>query len=259
MARILAATVLVAGAAVSAQQLSLSANCQTAVKNIAANKDASACLQPAPLIAAVASTDANSSIVEPVNSWLTSLCSASPCSNSTLEFIVNTATDGCATELSLIGYDSSQKSQITDLVKQIYPTARKVVCLKEGNDNCITKTLKGVEASVGTLSANNLAKLVGSANLGIGKDIPKDVQCSNCIKAAYNAINTDFPGVLSSSKDELSQQCGASFVDGQAPSGITQSAASTSSSGGNNGAIASLPDLATYLLVAVGGVFAAVA
>ncbi|KAL0575060.1 hypothetical protein V5O48_006905 [Marasmius crinis-equi] len=253
MTRVFATTAFAAGLAIASAQ-TLSSNCQNALTNIAANSDASACLAPGALVG-LAAGNTSTSIVQPINNWLGSVCNASPCSNSTLDFIVNTATDGCSTELSVLGYDSSQKNQVMDIVKQVYPTVRKVVCLKDGNDNCVTKTLQGVESAVGPLSIDNLVKIVGSLSLN-SSTIPQSVTCSNCVKAAYNTINKDFPGTLDGAKDDATKQCGASFVDGQDPSGITQSAAATSGSGNNGAMFGAYPDLATSALVVLGGLFA---
>ncbi|KAJ8077322.1 hypothetical protein AAF712_004197 [Marasmius tenuissimus] len=257
MTRILATTAVAAGLAVASAQ-TLSSNCQNSLTTIVQNNDASACLAPSALVG-IAAANSSQSLVDPINTWVNSVCGSPSCSNSTLEFIVNTVTDGCSTELSVLGYDSSQKAQITEIVKQVYPTARKVVCLQSGNEKCITKELKAVESSIGTLSVDNIVKLVSTLSFN-NQTIPKDVYCSDCTKAAYNAINEDFPGTFDDSKSDIQQQCGASFVDGQNPSGVSQSAASTSGGNGGNGAMfGALPSLATSGLVVLGGLFALVA
>lgn len=76
----------------------------------------------------------NSSVVDPINNWLTNLCGSPACTNDTLSAIVNNATTGCATELSALGFnaaDSGAKDQVTAAVETYYPTVRKVICLKE--------------------------------------------------------------------------------------------------------------------------------
>ncbi|KAG7098694.1 hypothetical protein E1B28_000607 [Marasmius oreades] len=255
MTRVLAAITLVAGfATVSAQNLT--PGCQNALKNIAANQDAAACLTPAALVG-IAATNSSTSLVGPIGNWLDSLCGVSPCSNSTLDFVVSTLTSGCSAELSLVGYTSDQQSNIEAVVRQYYPTVRKVVCLKDGNDNCITKTLKAVESVVGPLSIDNLAKIItGSSNLN-SSAIPKEVYCSDCTKAQYNIINKEIPNAFDGSKSDITQQCGSSFVDGQDPSGITQSAVASPSKGNAAHMLSAFPDTsATYAFLAVAGLFA---
>lgn len=256
MTRILATTAVAAGLAVASAQ-TLSQSCQSSLASIAQNGDASQCLAPGALVG-IAAANTSTSLVDPINGWLNSVCGAPSCSNSTLEFIVNTATNGCATELSVLGYDSSQKQQIIEIVKQVYPTARKVACLQSGNEKCITKDLKALEGSVGTLSIDNIVKIVGTLGFN-SSSIPKELYCSDCTKAAYNTINADFPGTFDGSKDEIQQQCGASFVDGQNPSGVSQAASSGSGSGNNNNGafFGAFPNaLATSGLVVLGGLFA---
>jgi hypothetical protein len=43
--------------------------------------------------------------------------------------------------------------------------------------------------------------------------IPSNITCTDCVKAAYNVINTDQPGLLPSEVNStLQQECGASFI-----------------------------------------------
>ncbi|KAK1224586.1 hypothetical protein PQX77_012481 [Marasmius sp. AFHP31] len=257
MTRILATTAVAAGLAVASAQ-TLSQNCQSSLTSIVQNNDASACFAAGPAIG-IFNANSSESLVDPINSWVNSVCGAPSCSNSTLEFIVDTVTNGCSTELSILGYDSSQKAQITEIVKSVYPTVRKVVCLQSGDEKCITKDLKAVEGAIGTLSVDNITKMVTTLGFN-ATSIPKDVYCSDCTKAAYNIVNQDFPAYLADSKNDIQQQCGASFVDGQNPSGVSQSAASTSGGNGGNGAVfGALPGFATSGLVALGGLFALIA
>ncbi|KAF9263288.1 hypothetical protein L218DRAFT_973110 [Marasmius fiardii PR-910] len=222
MTRVLAVTTLVTGIAIVSAQ-NLTPACTSALGTVATNSDASACLAPAALVG-IAASNSSTSLVDPINNWLSSLCAASICSNSTLDFIVNTVTDGCAQELSLLGYNSNQKTEVASAVKQYYPTVRRLVCLKDGNDICITKELQGIQNVVGPLSIDNVVK-IAMGGLNSTSSIPKDVTCSNCSKAQYNLINTEIPGLLDdSSKSEFQNQCGASFVDGNTPGGISQTA-----------------------------------
>ncbi|KIM40213.1 hypothetical protein M413DRAFT_446381 [Hebeloma cylindrosporum] len=204
---------------------SLSTNCTAALTGIAANPDASKCLSPGSLVSVVAA-GANNSIIPPINNWLTSLCGAPACSNDTIAAVVKNVTEGCSTELSGLGFTSSLTPSITSIIQQYYPTVRKVVCLKDGDTNCVTQTLTNIQDTVGTLSLTNLAQIA----LNPPTSLPANVTCTNCVKAAYNIINTDVPSIVADVAPALQSQCGASFTDGTTPSGISQSASTADAS-----------------------------
>lgn len=84
---------------------------------------------------------------------------------------------------------------------------------RSGNTNCVTETLTNLQDAVGSnLTLTNIAGLVASGNDTNDTSIPSSVTCSNCTKAAYNTVNTDFPGLLDSENSTLQDQCGSSFT-----------------------------------------------
>ncbi|PPQ63477.1 hypothetical protein CVT24_005134 [Panaeolus cyanescens] len=237
MFRTLTVTALIAYA--SAQ--SLSQQCTATLAAIAGNPDAASCLSPGSLVSIVAGGSSNS-IVASIDGWLSNICGAPACSNDTLAAVVKNATEGCSTELSGLGFNSNLTPTITGLVQQYYPTVRKVVCLKDGDSNCITKTLGDVEATFGTLNLQNIIKIVTNPP----DDLPANITCTNCVKAAYNVIAQDVPGLVSDTSAGLQQQCGADFTDGQTPTGISQSAntnVASSPSTSNGAALSTLTSL----------------
>lgn len=258
------AAVLSGASLISAQ--SISSGCEKSVSDVIASPDA-ACLNPSGLLP-IFLGGANTSLVAPINNWLTGFCSAAPCSNQTLAAIVTNVTTGCSNELKALGLGSGTAAEITTTVQQFYPTVRKVLCLKDDstNQNCITETLTNIEKTTGPLSFDKIASELTNP-LALASAVPKDVICSNCVKAAYNVINQDLKGLIpSAANSTVSSTCGASFVDGQNPSGISQSAAqaaiaspSSSSKPKNTGTSLSggaLIGLTTSLLVAVSSAFA---
>lgn len=108
----------------------LSTQCTNALTGIATNPDAAACLAPGSLVQIIAG-GANTSIVGPINTWLTNVCSAPACSNDTISAVVQNVTTGCSNELSGLGLSSDMIPSITSLIQQYYPTARQVICLKQ--------------------------------------------------------------------------------------------------------------------------------
>ncbi|KAG6852868.1 hypothetical protein C0991_008478, partial [Blastosporella zonata] len=183
-----------------------------------------ACLVPSPLIAIL--TSPNASIVAPVNNWLTGLCAAPVCSNDTLSAIVVNATAGCSTELASFGLSSSDNTAVTALLQQYYPTARNALCLKDGSTNCITQILTNVQEITGTISLSNAVSLASAST--DNATLPANVACTDCVKAIYNTVNTAIPGLFNS--DSVQETCGASFVDGTTPAGITEAASNSTQS-----------------------------
>ncbi|KAF8967879.1 hypothetical protein BDZ97DRAFT_475549 [Flammula alnicola] len=204
--RIVTLAALVASAAAQ----SLSTACTNTLAGVATNPDAATCLSAGSLISLVGG-GSSSSIITPINTWLTSLCGAPACSNATLAAVVQNVTTGCSTELSGLGFTSDLTSSVTAIVQQYYPTVRKVVCLKDGDTNCITQTLTNFQSVVGTLTLSNIANLVSNPP----SNIPTNVTCTNCVKAAYSVINQDIPSIVSGAAPSLQSECGTSFTGKQ--------------------------------------------
>jgi len=240
----------------------LSSGCISTLASIAANPDVVTCLNPSPLVSLFI-TGGNTSVVTPVNSWLTGLCAAASCSNDTLAAITTNLTTGCQAEFAPLGLTNA--SQAVPLVQQVYPVVREIVCLTDNNDNgalCVTQTLQNIQNVTGTITVSVLFSWISN---GLPDTVySSNVVCTNCVKQTYNVINQDAPTFLNSSTTStLSTTCGASFVDGQTPSGISESASQSTSpaSGSGSGALAlNLPPSSALggasALVLFSGVFA---
>jgi len=219
--------------AASAQ--TLSQNCQQALTQVAANPDASNCLDPSALLQ-LAIGGTNASIIAPVKAWLGGICSAGPCSNNTIAAVVTNLTSGCSAELSAAGLttDSSGVAAITTEIQAAYPTVRQVLCLSDNSNsgtNCIVELLTDIQNAAGaTLSISEIISLVMNPT---PQDVPTNVTCSDCSKAMYNVVNQNFPALLNDSTASVQATCGANFTDGQTPSSIVQTASSTGSSNNN--------------------------
>ncbi|KAJ7924937.1 hypothetical protein B0H13DRAFT_1976805 [Mycena leptocephala] len=220
-------TALFAASSVSA--LTLSSACQAALTGVATNPDANACLSVSSLLTTV--LQPNSSIITPVGSWLKTLCSAAPCSNATLSAVVTNITTGCSAELSSADSSDTSASTLIPLVEQYYATARKIICLTDSGTNCIVQTLSNIQSILGTLSISNIGDVIEKAFTTTS--LPTNITCSNCVKEAFNVLNTDFPSTASTLSSGLNSECGSSFTDGTTPAGIVESASTT---GTNNSA-----------------------
>ncbi|ESK90234.1 hypothetical protein Moror_7688 [Moniliophthora roreri MCA 2997] len=241
MIRLLAPTLLFNFAATVTAQI-LSSECINAINQVGANPDVDSCLTPGPLLP-LASGNESTLVIEPINDWLGSMCSAAPCTNETLAAIVRNVTIGCETDLRKVSheYDPNRTPSIISLLLQdAYPTIRKVLCLQNGDTKCLTEgfnTLQsgGITGSDGGLSLKDMPAVINNFILDPERGafgshgLLKNISCSDCAKAAINTVEDDFPGLIfkengSFNKTYIANACGASFVDGQDPDGITQTA-----------------------------------
>ncbi|KAI0633316.1 hypothetical protein C8Q77DRAFT_1057496, partial [Trametes polyzona] len=223
---------------------SISSQCQAALATIVTNSDAS-CLNTQALVGLFVSTSAsssNSSIVPTVNTWLTGLCSRPACTNETLATVVKTVTSGCNTELGQLGLTDVDAGSLTSLVQTAYPTVRQVVCLGDNNNAlCLTETLNNLEPYTGPLTTANIQSLASQIEGGTVPNLPSNVTCTDCTKAAYNIVQQNFNGLISGFSSEVSSTCGATFTDGAQPSSVTQLATdSTASAAASSNAAAGM-------------------
>lgn len=202
-------------------QLSISTQCETALAGLLTNSGAQ-CLNPKGLVPLV-SLDANSSIIDPLNSWDQGMCQASPCTNDTLATVVSDLTSGCSSELSQLGAGSISNSQLTSLVQELYPSVREALCAQDTSNNtlCPTEFLTNLQVVTGTLTLTALESFVNQVVSSSVPNIPKSVECTDCTKTWYNIVKSAFPAVVSSDAEtNISDTCGSDFVNGQSPSDV---------------------------------------
>ncbi|KAF8637960.1 hypothetical protein AX16_010593 [Volvariella volvacea WC 439] len=202
----------------------LSSSCTSTLASLATNPEAS-CLNPAALIPLFVGSQ-NASVVGPIDTWVTGLCATGPCSNETLANIVTNVTAGCSTELNTFGLGPDRTEGLITGIQAYYPTARRIVCLQDGDTNCVTQTLTNVEQYTGPLTVNETVNLITGSS---GVRIPSNVTCTDCMKAAYNIFREDVPLLGNEIEYGLQEQCGSSFTNGTTPGGITETASSTTS------------------------------
>lgn len=252
------ALVTVAGGASLVAAQSISSQCQSTLASLALSSEAS-CLNAAGLVS-FATLGSNSSIVPPVNSWLTGLCSKPACTNATLASVVTNVTSGCSSDLSSLNLSTSDVNDLISAVQTAYPTVRQIACLEDTADSnslCVTETLYDIQNKTGTLTTSNIESLVSQVTAGaLPSFLTSNITCTNCTKAALNIVNKNFPGLLDESVNNTIQgQCGASFLDGAAPASVSQSADSASAATTNGAGALAL----SFGAVALSSVFAAMA
>ncbi|KAJ7188111.1 hypothetical protein C8R46DRAFT_1023578 [Mycena filopes] len=221
---------------------SISAGCTDSLKALLTNSDA-ACLNPSALLSFFVGNA--QSVPDTVNNWLNGLCAVGTCSNDTLAAVVANVTMGCAADLG-----SGVGSTVTEIVQEVYPTVRSIMCLKDDASNklCVTETLTNLETLVGKLSFSdfNLGTaftdfqkvLTGAANLA----------CTSCVKAAFRLaaplpIVQQFPQAEQQAALQVDAICGANFIensasDSDSQDGVTQTATTEAFTTKTNGALA---------------------
>ncbi|KAI0743865.1 hypothetical protein C8Q80DRAFT_1272496 [Daedaleopsis nitida] len=224
-------------AGTSAQDLTLSDTCQTALGNIVASPDAS-CLNAQSLVGLVvsSSSSANSSVIPSIDTWLKGMCSKAVCSNDALAAVVQNVTAGCSSDLASLGLTNVDAGELTTLVQTAYPVVRQVACLADtsnSNTLCVTETLTNIQASTGALSVANIESIATAfMSAGTIPNVSANTTCTDCSKAQYNLITQSSFGDLipDNIKQDVSTTCGASFVDGTQPATVTQLASESGSS-----------------------------
>jgi len=246
---------LIAGAGLAVAQ-SISSQCSSALLAVVASPDAT-CLDLS-LLAPLATSDPNTSVIPTVNDWLTGMCSQGPCSNATLQAVVANITTGCSSDLASLGLSTNDPTTLATTVEAAYPTVRQVACLKDTSANtlCVTEVLTDIQSSTTTLSINGIASLITQAMSGTTIDLPQNTTCSNCSKAAYTIVAQGYPTLQTTDEATIQSECGASFTDGQMPSDIQETASnSTTSTGGAASLSIGSLNVGVAMLVAVSSAF----
>ncbi|KAL0575059.1 hypothetical protein V5O48_006904 [Marasmius crinis-equi] len=263
---------IVLGASLPVSSFSLSSSCSASLQGLIRN-EAAACLNGGALFTSILGVtqgsdvkDISAAIPNIMDSWLGKLCTSGSCTNENIETITKNLTGGCASDLEALGFGIAGKEidvsstglqgDIVSVVQKVYPVVREVACLKEfagwgtdefrsnsANQFCAVQTVSSVEKAIGGLTFDDISFL--SITFDAVKLIAtgaKSLACTNCIKSAFNLARNAFPDIVSEADNELGGFCGASFVDGSSPDGITQSAQAgvfAAPAPKNNGAVAS--------------------
>ncbi|KAG5651749.1 hypothetical protein H0H81_007602 [Sphagnurus paluster] len=119
-----------------------------------------------------------------MDTWTTNMCAATPCGNETISTVVQNITTGCASDASV----SSALLESLHSAQYIYPTIRKILCLRASGKNCFTQTLINVFSLIGqdedkpftatNLSDSNIGALIAStgsflAQIKLGNSQPE--------------------------------------------------------------------------------------
>jgi len=148
----------------------LSCECQYALAAITANPEAAACLSPdifipalTPGLAGVKNAK-DTSVTSKMDTWLTNMCAATPCSQETFSAVVSNITDGCSGDHGI----PETLLDILQDVRPVYTTVRKMLCLKDTDTctYCTTKTLRAVLGDSDSMDLSSCAISHWLSNIG---------------------------------------------------------------------------------------------
>ncbi|EAU87510.1 hypothetical protein CC1G_11729 [Coprinopsis cinerea okayama7 len=212
------------------QDFSISESCRNTISELASSPDAR-CLSASPLLPLFTSENPLNVEVAPLlKEWLPEMCSAPSCTNDNIAAIIDTATTGCE-ELAVSEED---KEGVQAMIELYYPIARRILCLKDGNDHCAVKIVEALQTE--PLTIENIHRIMAVTEFG------KDLLCSDCGKAIFNVLIEDYPGLSENTavSGYVTNMCGANFTDGQDP--LAQGSKSNSSDSNNDQADGSTDD-----------------
>lgn len=191
-------------------QLGISSGCQSTITGLISSP-AATCLN-LPGTVAIFSTVSNSSWIPPINSWLSTVCSADPCTSDEITSTVGTLADGCTAELATAGIT---KDFLIQEAVDNFSLAKEAACLRDsshGNNLCVVTTLQSLETAIGvpltpdSITANYALLLANNYALA------KQIACTPCISAAYNIISPALPqDIATTVNDFVNNQCGSDF------------------------------------------------
>jgi len=109
---------------------SVSSACKTALSAVLTSPD-SACVNAGAFLTFALSPEQG--IPAFTSTWLTGVCSAGSCPNSTIETMARNITQGCMGDISSFsgGWINVSEQDVVDYALQFYPTVREIACLKE--------------------------------------------------------------------------------------------------------------------------------
>lgn len=192
--------------------ISLSPTCQQTVLQLAnSSNPVYQCLQVNSLIPALTT---NTSIIPPVDDYLSAVCYNDPCNSTIVNATANSVIESCSTDLANFGIDNGTVS----LIFGLYPLARDVVCLKNNETEfltnatiplnstsynstngtfCLTELATNITGYLGVNLTNSyIDTLVLGGNytaLQALGSIPPTALCSDCIFAAVDLIEQQYP------------------------------------------------------------------
>lgn len=210
----LGAVLLTATSSASAQiagLTGLSSSCTSTAASFVVG-DLGSCLSLTSLLPVFSSS--SGSVIPQLDSYLNTICSSSPCSNSTLSSAETSLASGCSAELS----SGNAIVEGLDAILMNYNGVRNVACLQSSSNNsrCLTQTLYAVQNATGdSITVNFLESLISgnSTDLSSLVGLDSNVLCTECVKGMYQqAVAANATVANSPVASAISSKCGSNFA-----------------------------------------------
>lgn len=236
----------------------LSSSCQAAAGSLLSSEFGSC----ANIIGLVSVIGSKGSVVPSLNTWISGICTSSPCSDSTLSTAQSSINTGCSDDVTK---GTASAVSLTTIVGN-YKPIRNMLCTQYVSNGtyCVPGILTDIQNASGkNISVTEVQGLLTQGSSALQTmlgNIPSGTYCTDCGKAIFieasqikaNGTSTN----ATAASGSLGSQCGASFVDGNLPS--TVRIGSAASSAKNSGVaqvapqfftLASLLSMAAYVMV----------
>lgn len=230
--------------AVAAQISGISQQC-TVQLGLLAVGDLGQCLALQQLIPLVVGQNSGS-VVEPLDNYLSSLCSNSTakCSNATLTSAQSTVESACASDISSVsGGNNGTAIDVLNGVFESYPQFYTAACSRNETTNtyCVTSILEQLQNATGQdLNFGSVSTLLSGGSDGLSQlnsALGDGQLCTGCVAGIYrqaiaaNASITNIPAISS-----IASRCGSGFGTTASETGVSSVGPSGSASSGSGGA-----------------------
>jgi len=199
----------------AALSVAISQQCQTGISNLAANSEASSCLG-VNQFTNLFLTNPNTSVITPVQNWLTAFCGAPDCSNATIAAVVTNVSTACATDLQSLEITSSAVQMIIPYITEFFGTAKEVLCLADTSKSefCAVEIGQTIETATGhPLSLDEFYDAYDTI-LGGSSPVNETLFCTACTQGALSILNTNtqISSLLGVATTDISKTCGSAFA-----------------------------------------------
>lgn len=218
----------------------LSTECQAAAGGLLSS-DFSSC---ANIIGLVSVLGATGSVLSPLESWISGICSSSPCSSSTLSTASSSINSGCSGDVS----KNVPSAIALNTVINNYQAVRNMICTQySGNSTfCVPYVLGNIQTATGKMIT--LGEVQGLVTSGLGSlslsNVPSGTYCNDCGHAIFTqsaaiSVSTSSANNLTvastGASSSLTTTCGAGFGDGKIPSAVRIAGSGGASGNAKNG------------------------
>jgi len=226
----------------------VSQNCQNAATTLLSSPFAS-CTN---LVGLISVATANGSIVTPVNTWITGICTATPCNSTVLQSASSTVQSGCASDIQS---NNALALGLVEITTQ-YAGVHDVLCLEYTSNStyCLTDILTNYQTASGKpVTLDTLTAVLGVGFSTFLAGVPTTL-CDDCLHGFVSKLEPIVANSSASAGSALtsaaSQKCGSSFADGTVPASLRVTTSAATSTSSPNASV--IPGLGITILALIG-------